>query len=198
MNNDLTDTQLMQATAANDIESFQELMGRYSERTIGFLCRFLNDRDRALDLAQETFIRLFQRLRGRGREEAGMGNCRSLIFTIAANLGRDELRRRAVRKEVNFDAILEDRAGKTLTPDVIVEKKEAHSLAQEALGMLPAQMRELLVWREIQGLSYDEISGILGIRLGTVKSRINRARIAFKNAYFRLEGGGRRSGKGGE
>jgi RNA polymerase sigma-70 factor, ECF subfamily len=183
-----TDRDLMRAVAADDRDAFREIVARYGDRITGFLCRFLNDRERALDLAQEAFLRLYQRLRAQpAAEAADRGRCTALLFTIAANLGRDELRRRAVRKEVPMDGALAERPAGGMSPEVVVERREMHERVQRSLDALPPDTKALLVWREVQGLSYEEIAVILDVRLGTVKSRINRARVAFKNQFFAFE-----------
>ncbi|MHC4884420.1 MAG: RNA polymerase sigma factor [Planctomycetota bacterium] len=183
MNPSDDDSTLFAAIAEGDMDAFQELVGRYNNRIIGFLTRFLNDHERAMDLAQDTFLKLFKRLREQDRVvREGCGS--ALIFTIAANLGRDELRRRKVRKEVALGDTVQFHASSQPTPSTIVARKQQHEEVESTLAELDDDVRELLVLREVEGLSYDEIAVIQRVPLGTVKSRINRARLTFKNTYF--------------
>ncbi len=169
-----------------NMDAFQELVGRYSARIVSFLTRFVHDYDRALDLAQETFLRLFLRIRGQNPGSNPVGSCTALVFTIASNLGKDELRRRAVRREVSIVGDLQLRTATKDNPAAVAEKKEEYAQVMRALEKLDPNTKALLIWREIDGMSYDDISRISGLRLGTVKSRLNRARIAFKNSYLRM------------
>lgn len=176
----LSDRDLMRAAAAGDADAFQAAVGRYGARIVCFLDRFLGDRARASDLAQEAFLRLYQRVRRSGGEHAG--DATSLLFTIAANLGRDELRRRRTRREAPLDGAAAAHAAAS-PPEAGIEREERERAVRTALARLDPDTRLLLVLRDVQGLSYEEIGAVLAVPLGTVKSRISRARVAFRDEW---------------
>ena len=180
----MTDTDLLRAVATGNAEAFRETVGRYGKRIVCFLDRVLCDHARATDLAQEAFMRFYKRLRAPGNEHTG--DATSLLFTIAANLGRDELRRRKVRREAPLGHHAEQSA--ELSPGAGLEREERELVVRAALAALDADDRLLLVLREVQDLPYETIATILEVPLGTVKSRISRARLAFREAWVQNGG----------
>lgn len=176
-----SDRRVMRLAAAGDPAAFHGAVERFGARVLRFLACLISDQSRARDLAQESFLRLHQRF-SNGGERSGEGDPTSLLFTIAANLGRDELRRRTVRRETPLP---EHGVARTLAVESNLERDERHLQVKEVLAELEPETRLLLVLREIQELSYDEIGGIQGIPLGTVKSRVSRARRAFRDAWCR-------------
>ncbi len=177
----LSDQEILREAASGDGEAFHAVVVRYGARIVRFLDGFLDDRARAQDLAQETFVRLHQRLTAIDLPQPG--NPASLLFTIAANLGRDELRRRKVRRESVLGGSGDEPAAADQQPGARLERDEDCSLVREALARLDPDVRLILMLRDVQGLSYEEIAGMIGAPLGTVKSRISRARLAFRDAW---------------
>ena len=157
-----------------DADAFAELVGRLSSRLVRFLDRFLGDHARARDLTQEAFLRLHQRLLTLPPELAATDPT-ALLYTIAANLGRDELRRRKLRREKSFSGMVE-RSANGPRPDEAIERAEDGDHVRAALARLEPDKRLLLVLRDVDGLGYERIAEILAVPIGTVKSRISRAR----------------------
>ena len=185
------DDELMERYRAGDEDAFTLLVRRHQQPLINFIARYINDRDSAEDLAQETFIRIFKAAR---RYKPGQAHFKTWMYHIAANLCKNELRNRGRRNRYRVDNVVEgngdseqiDRientpADASSQPEVALERKELHNAIQSAIAELPEQYRVPLVLRDLQGLSYDEISETLELRSGTTKSRINRARLMLKD-----------------
>jgi RNA polymerase sigma-70 factor (ECF subfamily) len=180
----LEDTELVNACLAGDGRAFEELVARYQVRLLNFVYRTIGDRDRAEDLVQEVFIRVYRHL---GRFDQGK-KFSTWIYTIASNLAKNELRNRSRSPLVLFQAISakfedEDRPlqfeDEGSRPDDLFRKRHLREAVEAAVQQLPAHHREVFVLRELEGKSYEEIAEITGVNLGTVKSRLNRARAAF-------------------
>ena len=142
----------------------------------------LGDRDEALDLSQEVFLRVFRTI----SSFRGQSSLRTWIYRIAVNQARNRhrfWRRRHRADQVSLDAHVEAH-GELLSgetgPDRALAQKELASRLQDALDALPFDQRTAIVLREVDGLSYDEIAFSLGVAVGTVKSRLTRARQALR------------------
>jgi len=180
----LDDTALVSACLADDSRAFELLVERYQVRLLNFVYRTIGDRDRAEDLVQEVFIRVYRHL---GRFDRSK-KFSTWIYTIASNLAKNELRNRSRSPLVLFQAIkakfededrplqFEDEGNR---PDDLYRKRLLREQVEAAVQQLPAHHREVFVLRELEGNSYEEIAEITGVQLGTVKSRLNRARAAF-------------------
>ncbi len=149
------------------------------------LARWLagNDSD-AQDVVQEAYLRAFRFLSGfRG------GDSRSWLLRIVRNAFYDWLKRnRREETGTEFDEELHDRADETGTPDALLLEKADHELVHEAIAELPLEFREILVLRELEGFSYKEIADVADVPLGTVMSRLARAREHLKTLVIqRLE-----------
>jgi RNA polymerase sigma-70 factor (ECF subfamily) len=178
-----SDHELMAAVREGDERAFDELVRRYQAPMTGYLYRMLNDYEMALDLAQETFVRLYQNAH-RYRANHSFS---TYLYRIATNLAISELRRRKrwnMLSLVSFftakDGDEEDRAFDLPDPRPLPEawilREEERQIVARAVASLPEKYRAAIVLRDIQGLDYEQIAEILGVPLGTVKSRINRAR----------------------
>ena len=188
------DDELMERYRAGDENAFTLLVRRHQQPLVNFIARFINDRDSAEDLAQETFIRIFKASR---RYKPGRAQFKTWMYHIATNLCKNELRNRGRRDRYRVDNVVESDgdagdseqidliesapADVSFQPEVALERKELHDAIQTAIAELPEQYRVPLVLRDLQGLSYDEISEVLELRSGTTKSRINRARLMLKD-----------------
>jgi RNA polymerase sigma-70 factor (ECF subfamily) len=181
---ELDDTAIVNAYLAGENRSFDILVERYQARLLNFVYRIVGDRERAEDLVQEVFIRVHRHL---GRFDRSK-KFSTWIYTIASNLGKNELRNRARNPLVLFTSITqgwddEERPlefeDPSARPDDQFRKRHVKELVEESVAKLPKHHREVFVLREIEGRSYEEIAEITHCNLGTVKSRLNRARNSF-------------------
>lgn len=181
----LSDEEIMVRCALGSEAAFQILVSRYRSRIINLITRFVGDQDRAEDIAQEVFIRVY-RNRERYRKS---GKFSTWIFTIAANLAKNEIRRKVRhRRVVSMDeerepgmSLAATLADDAPSPGQVLERRELEVLILNAIESLPERYRLALVLRDIEGLAYEEVSRVLGIPGGTVRSRINRARLMVKD-----------------
>ncbi|MHB8838642.1 MAG: sigma-70 family RNA polymerase sigma factor [Gemmatimonadaceae bacterium] len=164
--------------------AFDLLVERYQTRLLNFVYRTVGDRERAEDLVQEVFIRVHRHL-GRFDQSKKFS---TWIYTIASNLAKNELRNRSRNPLVYFQTMTsgwedEDRPlefeDTTARPDDAFERRHLRELVDAAVRRLPAHHRQVFVLRELDGRSYEEIAEMTNCNLGTVKSRLNRARAAF-------------------
>ncbi len=173
-----TDEQLIARFQDGDEYAFDLLVKRYKDPLMNFIYRFVGDRTDAEDIVQETFLRLYKN-KHYYREIAKFS---TWIYTIAGNLAKTELRKRRRRNFLsihNFMSTEKDYElpDKGITPDrhtnTVITDKEI----QKAIDKLSPKFRQVILLRDIQVFSYEEISQIVKIPLGTVKSRVNRARL---------------------
>ena len=180
----LDDGTVVRACLDGDGRAFTELVLRYQTRLLNFIYRSIGDRERAEDLVQEAFIRVYRHLH---RFDQGK-KFSTWIYTIASNLAKNELRNRSRNPLVLFQTMkknwdvdhrplqFEDVHSR---PDDLFRKRHLRELVEEAVAQLPEHHRAVFVLRELEGKSYEEIADITGCNLGTVKSRLNRARNNF-------------------
>ncbi len=181
---ELDDGQLVLEHLGGDAQAFGALVDRYQTRLLNFINRTIGDRERAEDLVQEVFIRVFRHLHRFDQTK----KFSTWIYTIASNLAKNELRNRSRNPLVLFQTIkknwdadhrplqFEDT---TARPDDLYRKRFLKEAVDRCVGQLPGHHRAVFVLRELEGKSYAEISDITGCNLGTVKSRLNRARNSF-------------------
>jgi RNA polymerase sigma-70 factor (ECF subfamily) len=180
----LSDEDLMAKAALDDARAFTELVRRYQTRVVHLVSRLLNDREVSEDIAQEVFVRVHLH-----RRNYRTGSKFSTwLFTIAANLAKNEMRRRKRRRnwtsldemqDTLKDASLQF-ADKKSNRQEDMEREQLSGVVGEAIATLPDRYRIALVLRDIEGLAYEEIGLALKIPGGTVRSRINRARLMLK------------------
>ncbi len=180
----LEDGDVVSAFLQGEERAFDELVERYQRRLLNFIYRTVGDRERAEDLVQEVFIRVYRHI---GRFDRSK-KFSTWIYTIASNLAKNELRNRSRSPLVLFQTIKakfedEDRPLQfedlNSRADDLFRKRHLREMVEKSVAMLPAHHREVFVLRELEGKSYEEIAEITGVNLGTVKSRLNRARNAF-------------------
>ena len=172
-----SDKELILRFQKGDELAYVELVNRYRDRLMNFVFRFVGSFEEAEDIVQDTFVKLYQK-KDYYRPISAFS---TWIFTIASNLAKTELRKRKRRKvsylsqigieEKDFDIPVED----TTDEETVGEYTE--SQIQDAIQSLQLHFRTALILRDIEELSYEEISKILDVPLGTIKSRINRARL---------------------
>lgn len=179
-----TDTNdLIAAHLAGDERAFTRLVTRYQPRLVNFVTRMIQDRDRAEDLVQEAFLRVYRHL---GRFDRTR-KFSTWVYTIASNLARNELRNRKRSPLVLYQTLESaDPAGPPVEfedpdnrPDILYHRRHLRELVDAAVDRLGDTHRTVFVMRELEGRSYEEIAETTRTNLGTVKSRLNRARSAF-------------------
>jgi RNA polymerase sigma-70 factor (ECF subfamily) len=180
----LDDAAVVGVFLGGDERGFQELVERYETRLLNFVYRTIGDREKAEDLVQEVFIRVYRHLHRFDRSK----KFSTWAYTIASNLAKNELRNRSRNPLVLFQAIKrnwedEDRPlqfeDPGSRPDDLYRKRHLRALVEQSVAQLPEHHRQVFVLRELEGKSYEEIAEITACNLGTVKSRLNRARTSF-------------------
>jgi len=173
-----TDEELVKRFQNGDERAYIELVKRYKDRLLNFVYRYLNSYEQSEDVVQDTLMKLYTSAH-MYREIAKFS---TWIFTIAANLAKSELRRLKRRRVVSihtmgFDDKEYEIPSDSYNPARETESNYGEKQIQQAIDTLPDQFKTVIILREVQQLSYEEISRILGISIGTVKSRINRGRL---------------------
>jgi RNA polymerase sigma-70 factor, ECF subfamily len=180
----MNDSEVVQAFLDGEQRAFGELVRRYDSRLLNFVYRTVGDRERAQDLVQETFVRVYRHLHRFDQSK----KFSTWIYTIAGNLAKNELRNRSRNPLVLFQTIKKnwdadhrplEWEDETTMPDDLFRKRHLRDKVEEAVQELPEHHRLVFVLREIEGRSYEEIAEITETNLGTVKSRLNRARNNF-------------------
>jgi RNA polymerase sigma-70 factor (ECF subfamily) len=163
---------------AGDRQAFAELVRRHQDAVYRHLRRLVGTRDEALDLTQDAFVRAWQAL----PQWVPEARFRTWLFRIASNAALDALRRRRV---VGFEPIDEtvQTASDEPDPEKRLELKQRVAALEASLATLSAEHREILLLREVENMSYEEIGAVLALSGGTVKSRLARARAALLEAH---------------
>ena len=185
-NTSLPETTLIQAAQGGDLDAFNLLILRYQNLLFGIALRLLNDEDAAADAVQEALISAFRRF------DTFRGDMlRSWLARVVINACYDELRRRRHRHSVPLEQFnaegneietsywLVDSQG---DPELQFESTELGSAIQKSLDRLPPAYRLMVVLVDMQGLSYEEAASAAGIPVGTVKSRLARARVQLQKS----------------
>jgi RNA polymerase sigma-70 factor, ECF subfamily len=180
----LDDSAVVARFLEGEKRAFAELVERYQTRLLNFVYRTTGDRERAEDLVQETFIRVYRHIHRFDQTK----KFSTWIYTIASNLAKNELRNRSRNPLVLFQTIKKNWTAderplewedNTYRPDDLFRKRHLKQLVDTVVEDLPVHHREVFVLREMEGKTYEEIAEITGCNLGTVKSRLNRARNNF-------------------
>jgi RNA polymerase sigma-70 factor (ECF subfamily) len=187
---DSREAALIERCAAGDEAACAELVATHQRMVYNLSLHLLGDRDEALDLSQEVFLRVFRTLSG----FRGQSALRTWIYRIVINQARNRQRwwrRRHKADQVSLDEHLQqfgdlESKNDPDTPDRTLARKETAARIWAALDHLPFDQRTALILREIDGLRYDEIAYSLGIAVGTVKSRLTRARQALREELLGL------------
>ena len=172
-----SDKELILRFQQGDELAYVELVNRYRNRLINFVFRFVGTKEESEDIVQDTFVKLYEKK----DYYRPINEFSTWIFTIASNLAKTELRKRKRRKTSSLsDLGLENKDFDVPVQDTTDEEtldEFADSQIQDAIQSLQIHFRTALILRDIEELSYEEISKILDVPLGTIKSRINRARL---------------------
>ena len=173
-----SDEQLMLLFQRGDENAYIELVNRYKDKLINFIFNYLGDFESSEDVVQETMIKLYQK-KHYYKEIAKFS---TWLYTIAKNLANTELRKRKQRKTTLLSQLSKDdktyelpsndpELGQEIQTDIV------NKIIRNAVDQLSEKFKIVIVLRDIQGLSYEDISEIINVPIGTVKSRINRARL---------------------
>ena len=181
---DYTDEQLILKFQKGDIKAYNEIVARFKDRLLNFVYGYMKDYEVSQNLVQDTFIKVYTH----GHSYKEISKFSTWIYTIAGNLAKTELRKLKRRKTYSFSQLSNDEREFSLDRHSLSENynnddSERHQKYQdikEAIPKLSEDFRNIIILRDIQELSYDEVSSITGLAIGTVKSRINRARQKLK------------------
>jgi RNA polymerase sigma-70 factor (ECF subfamily) len=180
----MEDGDVVAAFLGGEERAFREIVNRYQTRLLNFVYRTTGDREKAEDIVQDVFVRVYRHLHGFDPAR----KFSTWVYTIAANLAKNELRNRSRdpllllggMKTIWWGAErpleLEDTSSR---PDDIFRRRQLCELVEEATARLSAHHRQVFVLRDVEGKSYEEIAEITGTKVGTVKSRLSRARQSF-------------------
>ncbi|MCU7491367.1 MAG: sigma-70 family RNA polymerase sigma factor [Ignavibacteria bacterium] len=174
---ELTDEELIgEFQANNNVEAYELLVKRYKDPLTNFVYRFVGDRDVSTDVVQDTMIRFYLHK----DSYKSFARFSTWIYTIATNLAKNELKRRKRKNLFSIHSGEDDETidimDKSATPDVLADSEIKNRIIQKALSKVKEVYREVVIMRDVQDLSYEEIAEITGLSIGTVKSRINRGR----------------------
>jgi RNA polymerase sigma-70 factor (ECF subfamily) len=175
----MNDEELITAFQGGDLDVYRFLVERHQERIRNVLFSIFRDRDFIDDLAQEVFIKVYQAL-PHFRFESSFY---TWLYRIAVNKSRDELRKKKARRFFSFQT-LDEGIEKELNVRLSVqpENRDTQELVAMGLQTLPEKFRTAVILKDIEGLSYEEIAAVMQCELGTVKSRISRARAMLRKA----------------
>jgi RNA polymerase sigma-70 factor (ECF subfamily) len=173
-----SDEELIERFQGGDVYAFEMIVNRYKDPLLNFVYHFLGDRIDAEDVVQETFLRVYRNK----HLYRNIAKFSTWIYTIAGNLAKTELRRRKRRRlfsisQMGFDNKDFDVPDPLRTADVVVDGDMKEAFIRKEIDALPVKFKEVVVLRDIDEFSYEEISDILKIPIGTVKSRVNRGRL---------------------
>ncbi len=163
-----------------DTAAFDDLVIRYQDRVFNMSYRMLGNREDAMDVSQEVFVTVFRSI-GRFQERARFG---TWLYRITVNRCRDELRRRGSVKHTRPASLsagdTDPAAGVGAGPVEQASARELQALLKRAIAELPEDVREVMLLRDTEDLAYEEIAAIVEVPVGTVRSRLNRARTLLK------------------
>ena len=190
------ETPAMEPAAANDLDlvqetlggnqlSFQLLVERYQDRLLALTRHYTRNAVEIEDIVQEAFLKAYRRLDSFQQQSSFS----TWLYRIAVNTALDFLKRcgrNPVRAVEDPEAAPEGRPMPVTAPDARMEREEVAKITHDVLQELPEIFRTVIVLREFEGRAYQDIADILGISIGTVESRLFRARARFKDALLRL------------
>lgn len=186
----MTEQDLIHQSVQGEIQAFEELVKEYQSKVYTLCLKYMGNEEDAYDMAQETFIKAFRALKSfKGQSSFG-----TWLYRVATNICLDEIRRR--KRRVNTVSIheplelgdgelekeiVDDRP----TVEDIYEQKELSHFIHTVLNHMKLEHKTVIVLRDMMGLSYEEIGHVLSCSTGTVKSRLSRARLIFRNNFMK-------------
>ena len=181
---ELTDQEVLSRVQEGDRDLFEIIVSRYKNKITNLIFYMINDYEKAVELAQETFIKVYSKSFSYRRDLP----FRAWIYKIGSNIAIDEIRRRKRKplyllgdEKGNREDALPDLKDKKDVPERQLLKNEMKRKVREAVQTLPRKYRLPLIMKDIEGRSYEEVAEMLGRPSGTIKSRVNRARLILKD-----------------
>ncbi|MFP4662629.1 MAG: RNA polymerase sigma factor [Halanaerobiales bacterium] len=185
----ITDGELIKQFNNGNKDVFEELIQRYQDKVYNTTFRMLGNHEDAMDMAQETFIRVYRSL----DNFKGNSSFSTWLFNITGNICRDELRKRqrslktySLSSDKNINADIPEDTEQKNNPEKASLSRELSITIQQKVDQLPGEQKIVFVLREFENLSYQEIADVLDISLGTVKSRLSRARRALRKDFNKI------------
>lgn len=181
-----SEEQLIKRSLQGDTRAFEELISEYQNKVYALSYRYMGNEEDACDMSQEAFIKAYRSLRSfKGDSSFG-----TWIYRVTTNVCLDEIRRRKRRiiplsldeplSTKEGDEVEKEIADTSPTADILYEQKEFSQYIQGILDQMKAEHKTVIVLRDVMELSYEEIAGVLNCSIGTVKSRISRARTILR------------------
>jgi RNA polymerase sigma-70 factor (ECF subfamily) len=172
-----TDIELMRRVKSGDNSAFTELMKRHYKSIMNYIYRFTNDRNDSEDLAQEVFLRVYRSV----NEYKPRAKFSTWLYKIATNVCLTEIKLKGRMNKVSLDEIQENKQdiGDSNSPTGydLIEKREIKDSIFQALNSIPENERISIILCKYEGLSYDEVAGVIGCTVGAVKTYIHRGRM---------------------
>ncbi len=182
---DTMEKHLVKMSKKGDVSAFEQLISSYEKRAYNIAYRMLNNEEDAKDATQEAFIKIYKSIKG-FREESSFS---TWLYRIVTNTCLDELRKQKRNETVPLEVSIEHDKGTIrfeqgvdkVSPEDIYDRLMERQIVLDTINSLKEDYKAVIILRDLQGFSYEEIASILGCSLGTIKSRINRARNALKD-----------------
>lgn len=171
----MNEEKLISRAAKGDASAFNELLGTQEKRMYAVCLRMCGNHEDAQDCLQESMLRIFRSISG----FKGQASFSTWVYRVTMNTCLDELRKKKNKQTASLDGLLDSGwspSDDSDTPEHHTIAGEKRTAIRKAIADLPEDMRSAIVLRDIEGFSYDEISDMLGINVGTIKSRISRGR----------------------
>lgn len=189
----LSEEQLVKRSLQGDLQAFEELVLGYQSKVYALTFRYMGNEEDAYDMFQETFIKAYRSL----PTFKGQSSFGTWIYRIASNVCLDELRRRKRRiptlsldepaTTLDGNELEVEIADTSYSIDILYEQKELSSSIQEVLDQMKKEHKTAIILRDILDLSYEEMAKVMGCSMGTVKSRLSRARNILKEKLLQRE-----------
>lgn len=179
----MNDEELVKRVKKGDIDAFEEIIAKYEKRVFGLIYNVIKNENEIEDVAQEVFMKVYKNI----DKFKGNSSLYTWIYRITTNLCLDYIKKKKEVIYIDEKLQLDDGEVDFQIPsdeklqDELYEEKELKEKLQKSIAKLPEKQQMMIVLRDIKGLSYEEISEILEMKLGTVKSQINRARLKLKD-----------------
>lgn len=178
----MNDEELVKRVKNGDIDAFEEIIAKYEKRVFGLIYNVIKNENEIEDVAQEVFMKVYKNI----DKFKGNSSLYTWIYRITANLCLDYIKKKKEVIYIDEKLQLDDGEVDFQIPsneklqDELYEEKELKEKLQKSIAKLPEKQQMVIILRDIKGFSYEEISEILEMKLGTVKSQINRARLKLK------------------